>query len=558
MQTPREAHPAADGVSRISVASLGRASRVPHISNHRVDNHTQDGFNSGEVGSAEAELEKLEPATQSSVKARKPARQIRSALKDRCFELSNIRINSFASGTTQLRLLGIIFLCGPGMFAGLTGLGGGGLSNPVPVNDSLIANYASSAIVGFFAGPICTRLGFRLSLMLGSIAFSFYSACLLIYQRSEADWLLVLGGVVLGILSSFEWTAQGTMMMSYPLPDEKGKHVSFNLTMFNLGASLGSLVRTLGLPTTPLYDDSHENLQIVFLQNLHTKSAVTNTGTYIAFILIMFVAVPVSFFIVTVENVTRSDDSPVTVLGSPTWTGVIQSLAHRLHSDPHVLALFPMFFVSNFYLPYVFNDINLATFNIRTRALNIILFYAAGIAGAYSAGYVLDTKRFRRTTRLRLGLGLLIILFSTIWTAAYFWQRPFTRPRTEAAGFQLIDCTQKAYIGPLFLFIGLGFVHFVFQNCIYWFMTTLADCSTTASRADFAGFFKSLQAVGTAVAWRLSNLELPFKTDLAIAWGLTVASVVVAVPVLISKVKDTSRVALVEDEPDRGENVNND
>ena len=269
-------------------------------------------------------------------------------------------------------------------------------------------------------------------------------------------------------------------------------------------------------------------------------------------------AVPASILIVPAENVTRSDDSPVTVLGTSSWTGVIQSLAHRLHSDPHVLALFPMFFVSNFYLPYVFNDVNLTTFNIRTRALNIILFYAAGIAGAYSAGYLLDTKYFTRTTRVRLGLGLLVTLFSSAWTGAYFWQRHFTRPETEAIGFQLIDCTQKAYIGPLFLFIGIGFVHFVFQNCIYWFMNTLADCSTTASRADFAGFFKSLQAVGTAVAWRLSNLELSFKMDLAISWGLTVASVVIAVPLLIGRVKNASREALLEDETNRRNTRSND
>ena len=249
MPIPREADPAADGTRQFSVGSLERAGREIHIRSHRVDNNAQDGLDTGEVISAEFELENLESVNQTSVKVWKPAGQTRSGWQYQPFKLSIIRIKSFVSGSSQLRLLGIIFLCGPGMFAGLTGLGGGGLGNPVPVNNSLIANYASSAIVGFFAGPICTRIGFRLSLMLGSAAFSFYSACLLIYKQSQAQWLLVLGGVVLGILSSFEWTAQGTMMLTYPLPEEKGKHVSFNLTMFNLGAVLGSLVRTFVFTT---------------------------------------------------------------------------------------------------------------------------------------------------------------------------------------------------------------------------------------------------------------------------------------------------------------------
>lgn len=440
------------------------------------------------------------------------------------------------SGPLQLRLLGVIFLCGPGMFAGLTGLGGAGLGNPIPVNNSLIANYAFSVIVWFFVGPISTRLGFRLSLAIGVAACSFNLACLIIYRQTQAGWVLILGGVTLGILSTVEWTAQGTMMMTYPLLQEKGRNVSYNLTMFNLGAVLGTLVNSNSETFKLLSSIKH--VQVVFLQNLHTTSAVTNIATYIAFTVIMAAIVPSSGLIVPLEKVTRSDGFPVIIIGSSIWIGVLKNLASRLRTDPHVVILFLMFFVSNFYLLYVFNDINLTTFNIRTRALNTILFYAAGVPGAYSAGYIMDTKRLRRRSRVKIGLSMLLFLFTAVWISAYFWQKPFTRSMTKTAGFRMIDCTDRSYVGPSFLLFALGFVHFVFQNCIYWFMTSLADGSATASTPDFAGFFESLQAVGVAIAWRLSNLELPFTTDLAISWALSIASVLIAAPLLLLKVRD--------------------
>ena len=256
----------------------------------------------------------------------------------------------------------------------------------------------------------------------------------------------------------------------------------------------------------------------------------------------MSIAVPLALLIVSPKVVTRSDSSSVAASDSPSWTGIIRSSASRLCTDPHILALFPMFFVSNFYFPYIFNDVNLATFNVRTRALNVILFYSAGIAGANTAGYILDAQFLRRSTRVRLGLGILLAAFMLVWAGCFAWQGPFTRPGTESSQFHHIDCAENAYIGSVFLFLAFGFTHFVFQNCIFYFITALAKESTTAATADFAGFFKSTQALGVVVAWRLNNMEFPFRTDLMISWCLTILSILVAVPVLVLKVKDVKDV----------------
>lgn len=158
------------------------------------------------------------------------------------FQSETSKVPHLASSTVQLNLVGIIFLCGPGVLGALTGLGAGGLGNPIAVNNSLIATYGTSAVFGFFAGPVCAKLGFRMSLALGSGAYTLHTACLLVYKHTQTGWLVVASGVVVGILSSFSWTALGAMLMSYPTPEAKGKWMSLNLIYFNAGATLGSLV----------------------------------------------------------------------------------------------------------------------------------------------------------------------------------------------------------------------------------------------------------------------------------------------------------------------------
>jgi MFS family permease len=158
------------------------------------------------------------------------------------FHLGTSTIPHYSSSTVQLTIVGIIFLCGPGVLGALTGLGGGGLGNPIAVNNSLIATYGTSAVFGFFSGPICSKLGFRMSLALGSIAYTLHTACILVYKHTQTGWLIVVSGVVLGILSSFSWTALGAMLMSYPTPEAKGKWMSLNLIYFNGGVTLGSIV----------------------------------------------------------------------------------------------------------------------------------------------------------------------------------------------------------------------------------------------------------------------------------------------------------------------------
>lgn len=59
--------------------------------------------------------------------------------------------------------------------------------------------------------------------------------------------------------------------------------------------------------------------------------------------------------------------------------------------------------------------------------------------------------------------------------------------------------------------------------------------------ANFAGFYKGIQSAGAAVIWRLDGLHSPppYMNLFASCWILLAGSLVIALPVMLLKIKDT-------------------
>ena len=58
----------------------------------------------------------------------------------------------------------------------------------------------------------------------------------------NAGGFVIAAGVILGICAGLLWSAQGSLMLSYPTEQEKGKYIAIFWTIFNLGAVLGAAV----------------------------------------------------------------------------------------------------------------------------------------------------------------------------------------------------------------------------------------------------------------------------------------------------------------------------
>lgn len=128
-----------------------------------------------------------------------------------------------------------------------------------------------------------------------------------------------------------------------------------------------------------------------------------------------------------------------------------------------------MFFASNWFYTYQYNDVNLAQFNVRTRALNNSLYWLAQMFGALIFGFALDFPNIRRTTRAKVAWVVMFVLTFAIWGGGYVFQRKYTRKDTERKNHFEYDWNTPGYVGPMFLYMFYGFYDAAWQTCVYWY-----------------------------------------------------------------------------------------
>lgn len=170
-----------------------------------------------------------------------------------------------------------------------------------------------------------------------------------------------------------------------------------------------------------------------------------------------FLGAALAWALVDAQKVIRKDGSHVILMKHPSWRSEFLGLYETFRTDPWVVLLFPMFFASNWFYPYQFNSVNAAKFNIRTRALNNILYWTSQIIGAYIFGYILDLKNVRRSMRAKGLWVALCIMTMAVWGGGYAWQKKYTRAQTSADGFVPMDWVDNGYVGPMFLYMFYGF-----------------------------------------------------------------------------------------------------
>ena len=184
------------------------------------------------------------------------------------------------------------------------------------------------------------------------------------------------------------------------------------------------------------------------------------------------------------------------VIKNPTWKSEIVGLWETLINDSYIILMFPMFLASNWFYGYHFNSVNLAYFNVRTRALNSLLYWLMQMVGAFIFGQLLDLKCLSRPWRAKLNFGILLAVTMGIWGGGYAFQKQYTRE----SGAIDTDFTDSGYIGPMFLYMFYGFYDAAFQTCTYWYMGSLSN--NARKLANFAGFYKGIQSAGAAGMWR--------------------------------------------------------
>ncbi|KAJ5128241.1 hypothetical protein N7448_001959 [Penicillium atrosanguineum] len=426
----------------------------------------------------------------------------------------------YASPKVQLLMVAFVcFMC-PGMFNALGGLGGGGKTDATLADNMNTALYSAFAVFGIFGGTFVNKLGVKWTLAFGGTGYCLYAISLLVSVHDNVPGFNLFAGAWLGVCAGLLWTAQGTIMISYPNEKQKGKYFAIFWGIFNMGAVIGSLI-PLG-------------------QNINIKTnATVSDGTYIGFIVLMALGAFLAMFLCNAGDIVREDGSRVILMKNPSWQSELIGLWETLRFEPFVILLFPMFFVSNWFYVYQQNAMNGAYFDTRTKSLNSLLYWLAQIVAAAIWGFFLDVQGVSRSFRAKVTWGVLFVLTFAIWGGGYAFEKRYTRETVNIKlnpEWKAFDWSDSGYVGPMFLYIFYGFYDAAWQASIYWFMGALSNSGRRS--ANYVGFYKGIQSCGAAIVNNLDARKLSFEREFISNWVLLAVSLVIAAPVIFLKIRD--------------------
>lgn len=267
---------------------------------------------------------------------------------------------------------------------------------------------------------------------IGTTGYALYVGSLWNYQVSGNRWFFILAAGILGFTASLFWAAQGAVMMSYPAEKDKGRAFSVFWAIFQMGTLIGASI-TLGI------------------QANSTLPSVS-TSVYIAFLVIMLIAIAISWLVLPPDAVVRGDGTLVEVEASLTPRQEFAEFV-QLFKDWRMLALFPMFFSSNYFYAYQ-NALTAFLFNGRTRALVALLTGLGSVIGSLLIGFLTDTLPMSRRNRAFASCGVIFALMCTVWGGGLGFQLKFVRAQEIVLGDAVPwDWTTGVAIGPIILML---------------------------------------------------------------------------------------------------------
>ncbi|KAL8538259.1 hypothetical protein ACS0TY_000293 [Phlomoides rotata] len=420
----------------------------------------------------------------------------------------------YNSPLIQIILIGLVCFCCPGMFNALSGMGGGGQVDPTAANNANTALYTTFAVFGILGGGIYNILGPKLTLCCGCSTYVLYAGSFLYYNHYHHQAFAIVAGSFLGIGAGLLWAAQGAIMTSYPPHDRKGTYISLFWSIFNLGGVIGGL--------------------IPFILNFNRSTAVSvNDGTYIGFMVFMFIGTILSLSILHPSRVIRDDGSRCTNI-KYSKVGIEAREILKLFLDWRMLLMVPASWASNFFYSYQFNNVNGVLFNLRTGGLNNIFYWGAQMIGSVFIGYVMDFSFKSRRARGLLGIGIVSVFGMAIWGGGLANQLDYSRHNLPSEKLDFKD--GHHFAGPFVLYFSYGLLDAMFQSMVYWVIGALADDTEILSR--YTGFYKGVQSAGAAVAWQIDTQKVPFLNELITNWVLMTVSFPLLALLIIRAVKD--------------------
>ncbi|TQV94436.1 hypothetical protein V2A60_002535 [Cordyceps javanica] len=436
----------------------------------------------------------------------------------------------------QNLISGAVLFFTVGVYLAVLGLGAGG-GKPSSQRVSDISNsslYGIYAIFGFVSGAIMNKLGPRLTMTAGVAGYPLYVAGLFYYDRTGRDWFPILGGILLGLSAPLLWSTSGFIQWAYATELEKGKYIAIQYFINQVGSVVGSLVAFAIIFGSSRSSTSSSS------SSSKAASSITSDGSptsvYIVMIVLICLAFPLTMIgLVHPKTVRRADGTPVAVFHNLPLRQEMRGVISVLR-DSRVLAMLPVIFSCELALG-ILPSVSGRYFNLRTRAMNNVVFYAVQLPASVACAYLTDRSPFhRRQHRGYLSVSVLGAFVFAGWTALLAWVCTSSTWASPPEGG--VDWTDSSkFSGPFILYLLFGIIYGSHQQIGMWVMGTFTNEPTVL--AVYGGLWKGVAAGGVAVQFGMAAAKVSYEAQISFALALQVISIPIMLG-LLTQTRETN------------------
>ncbi|KAI0139118.1 MFS general substrate transporter [Hypoxylon sp. NC0597] len=402
----------------------------------------------------------------------------------------------FRSVPFQIAVACGVSFTAPGMWDALGGLGAGGAAEPYAVSAANALVYGLFAIVCVAAGAINNRIGLRYGLALGAIGYPLYGAGLYTNNINATTWFMLFGSALCGISAGFFWAAEAAIIIGYPSPKDRAFYLAIWQSAKAAGPIVGGAIN-LGL-----------NAQ-------RSTAGSVGSATYIVFIAIMCLGLPIALCLSPASKVWRKDGTLVVVRKEATWRAEFRAVG-RLLASRRVLLLLPAFFISYFYNGFVSTWLT-KYFTVRARAFSSFFTNFAGIFSSFLVAALLDRQRIHIRTRGRIAFTAIVTILIGTWIWASILQKRFYDETTAP----VFDWFKGGFGSAYALVFFWTFAGQAFQQFLYWLVGQYA--TDLSSLSHHTGILRGVEALGQTVAWAMqSEGNANHFVSIGLNFGITV------------------------------------
>ncbi|OJJ85393.1 uncharacterized protein ASPGLDRAFT_123992 [Aspergillus glaucus CBS 516.65] len=376
-------------------------------------------------------------------------------------------------------VIGGVGFMAPGLWNAMNSLGAGGAESPFLIN---AANALVFGLMGFlclFGGPIANRIGLNWTLLLGAVGYPIYSAALYTNNRYGNEWFVLVGAVACGLSAGLFWASEGAVALGYPEPAKRGRYMNIWLWFRTGGPILGGAI-VLGKNNSA---------------NAKSKGKV-DPKTYLIFVALQCVSVPLALFLSPPEKVQRNDGSKVKIVIQNSLRAEMREL-FKLSMRKEVLLLLPVFWAG--YFNQYSSNFETYYFGVRARAL---IGFVSNFANLFSSGIIsrfLDYRGISIKQRIIYSYFYVIIVHIIVWVYGWVVQEQFT------AISPVYDWSDKGFVKGLFVILLWQFSQQALQNWLYYLISTMTDNISELSR--LSGILRGQESFSQAVSFGLNTRD---------------------------------------------------